>query len=47
MGTFFVWLIKIVDDLGHEFVYVCGNSLGPQPVSFKRIMDAEADIWAK
>lgn len=40
-------MIKILDDLGHEFVYVCGNSLGPQPVVFKRMIDAESEIWAK
>lgn len=46
-------VFKLIIDiycLGHdkeEFVYVCGNSLGPQPKSFNDIIMAESETWAK
>ena len=29
-----------------EFVYICGNSLGPQPKSFNKFILAESETWA-
>lgn len=32
---------------GEEYVYICGNSLGPQPKAFNSIIMDESDTWAK
>ena len=37
----------LVASEGIELVYVCGNSLGPQPKRFTEIITAESDSWAK
>lgn len=30
-----------------EFVYICGNSLGPQPKSFNKFFFSESESWAQ
>ena len=32
---------------GEEFVYICGNSLGPQPEGFNKIILDESETWGK
>ncbi len=39
--------LNLFVDNGQELVYVCGNSLGPQPKGFSEIVQAESEIWAK
>lgn len=36
-----------LDSQGQEYVYICGNSLGPQPKRFNEVILEESKTWAQ